>query len=291
MIGMKIATRWLLILAFTFGRSRMAHAAESYDNCTGFISSLPAVISTQGVWCLRKDLSTAITSGNAIDIEASNVTIDCNDFKLGGLAAGIGTQTNGIFSVNHINATVRHCNIRGFAYGLSFVEVDASGGHTIEDNRFDGNTISGIEVDGDGSVVRRNRVFDTGGSTNNPHAYGITTRHSIDVLDNTVSGIVARSGSDGSAYGIMTYDNLDGSVNGNRVRGLLKAGTGSATAIAGLNSDRISLRNNDLVGDAGVGSVGLGCANSNGSATNNVINGFATAIQLCSDDGGNVIAP
>lgn len=26
------------------------HAAESYDSCTGFIDSIPATISTQGVW-------------------------------------------------------------------------------------------------------------------------------------------------------------------------------------------------------------------------------------------------
>jgi hypothetical protein len=65
-----------------------AQAAESYDNCSGYIDSVPAVIATQGTWCLRKDLSTAQTSGNAIEIAANNVVIDCNDFKLGGLAAG-----------------------------------------------------------------------------------------------------------------------------------------------------------------------------------------------------------
>ena len=63
-------------------------AAESYDSCTGFIESLPATISTQGVWCLRRNLATAMTSGNAITITVNNVTIDCNDFKIGGLAAG-----------------------------------------------------------------------------------------------------------------------------------------------------------------------------------------------------------
>ncbi len=65
-----------------------AHAAESYDNCTGFIDSVPATITTQGTWCLRKNLATNITTGNAITIATNNVTIDCNDFKIGGLAAG-----------------------------------------------------------------------------------------------------------------------------------------------------------------------------------------------------------
>ena len=65
-----------------------ALAAESYDNCTGFIDSLPATVSTQGTWCLRANLSTAMASGDAIAVAANNVTLDCNDFKIGGLAAG-----------------------------------------------------------------------------------------------------------------------------------------------------------------------------------------------------------
>ena len=32
---------------------------------------------------------TSITAGNAIDIQVSNVTLDCNDFGLDGLAAGL----------------------------------------------------------------------------------------------------------------------------------------------------------------------------------------------------------
>ena len=37
-----------------------ASAAESYDGCSGFITVLPATIDTQGVWCLKQDLATAI---------------------------------------------------------------------------------------------------------------------------------------------------------------------------------------------------------------------------------------
>src|SRR5690606_30008425 len=62
-----------------------ATAADSFDSCTGYIDSLPATISSQGVWCLRGHLSTGISSGDAISINTNNVTIDCNDFKLGGL--------------------------------------------------------------------------------------------------------------------------------------------------------------------------------------------------------------
>ena len=37
--------------------------AETYQTCAGFIDALPATITTQGVWCLRKDLGTAMASG------------------------------------------------------------------------------------------------------------------------------------------------------------------------------------------------------------------------------------
>src|SRR5690242_4309124 len=101
----------LLFLAGALLVPAAAAAAESYDNCSNTISSLPAVIATQGTWCLKGDLSTAITSGTAITINTNNVTIDCNNFKLGGLAAGAGTSTYGIFASNRLNATVRHCNV------------------------------------------------------------------------------------------------------------------------------------------------------------------------------------
>src|SRR5678815_5060229 len=49
------------------------HAAESYGNCVGYIDTLPATLSTQGVWCLRKDLSTNLATGVAIKVQANNI--------------------------------------------------------------------------------------------------------------------------------------------------------------------------------------------------------------------------
>ena len=74
----------IIALAGVAGAMRSAFAAESYDACVGFVDAIPAVITTQGVWCLRKDLATSNSVITAIDIQTSNVTIDCNGFKLGG---------------------------------------------------------------------------------------------------------------------------------------------------------------------------------------------------------------
>jgi len=267
-----------------------AQAAESYDNCTGFITTLPAVITTQGTWCLKQDLATAITSGQAITISTNNVTIDCNNFKLGGLAAGASTATIGIYLLDRVNATVRHCNIRGFYTGVFFDDSGLGGGHAVEDNRFDGNTGYGIYVKGDGSVVQRNRVFDTGGSTQISSIRAIASTYSVDVLDNTVSGVTASTGSGGAAYGIQTQLNTGGRVSGNAVRGLVPDGIGGASGIFNVSSGRVVMRNNDIVGNAGLGSIGLRCANNDGNTLGNVISDFETGISSCYD-GGNLVRP
>jgi hypothetical protein len=276
----------LTVLGLLLGVPQVTRAAESYDNCTGYITSVPAAINSQGTWCLKQDLTTSISSGTAIKINADNVTLDCNDFKLDGLAAGAATHAYGINASGRLNTTVRNCNIRGFFYGALLT----GSGHAAEDNRFEGNTYIGLDIQGDGSVARSNRVFDTGGSTQVASAYGIAVNDSVDVLDNTVTNVFARSGGNGNAYAIFTSGNASASINGNRVRGEHGDGTGIAYGIYNSLSDRITLRNNDVVGDGSSGSVGLRCANAHGRARENVINGFFTGVSICSNDAGNVIA-
>ena len=288
-------TRILLALAM-LGLALMpcvpqsVRAAESYDNCSGFITSLPAVISTQGTWCLKQDLATSSISGAAITINTNNVTIDCNDFKLGGLAAGLGTHSEGIFAIDRLNVTVHHCNIRGFLYGVYLGGI-AGGGHTIEDNRFDGNTYTGVQVEGDGSVVRRNRISNTGKSTDVVNAAGIITTGSVDVVDNSVSSVIAATGSNGRAYGIFVGSNPAGAVIGNGVRGLVADGTGYAIAFFETGTNYVDVRDNDLVGDGSALTVGLDCQNSNTTAKNNAVNGFAFGLVSCTDHGGNDLVP
>jgi nitrous oxidase accessory protein NosD len=260
-------------------------AAQSYDNCTGFITSLPATITTQGTWCLNADLTTAITSGNAITVAANNVTIDCNDFKLGGLAAGAATQTVGILAYTRDNLTIRRCNIRGFQVGTYLFK---GSGHLVEDNRFDSNTFIGVDVDSNRSIIRRNLVIATGGSSVAGPSIGIYGIGSVDVLDNTINGVTANS-TNNDASGIYTSSNPDSRISGNSVRGVVKAGTGTAYGIYNYNSVRIMLGNNQVVGDGSVGSIGLSCATAQGRTTGNVIGGFATAISGCSGTNNEIV--
>jgi hypothetical protein len=155
-------------------------------NCTP-ITSLPATISAQGVYCLTGNLATAITTGDAINITANNVTLDLNGWKVGGQAAGLATGVIGIFS-DAANVTVKNGIVRGFRIGI---ELDGRGA-VVEDLLIDQNTFEGITVVGQGAIVRRNQVVDTGGSTAVPNVtvFGIVSQGPGSLIEeNLVSGL------------------------------------------------------------------------------------------------------
>ena len=186
-------------------------------NCTA-ITSLPYTISNQGVYCLTGHLSTNMTLGRAITINANNVTLDLNGYKLGGLAAGAGTQTTGIYSQLRKNITIRNGTIRGFLLGIFFQgssPYTTSQGHIIEDIRAERNTSTGFAVKGRGNILRRNQVISTGGSTVSPSATGIMIYGpGVRVLDNDIIGT---AGSTSSGIGLRLLNAPGSVVKGNSI--------------------------------------------------------------------------
>ena len=268
-----------------------AHAAQSYDNCGGnFIASLPAVISTQGTWCMNKDLSTAITSGSAIVISTNNVTIDCNHFKLGGLAAGLGTATNGIYISDKTGITLRNCNIRGFYVGVYF----GNGGSTllIEDNAFYGNTAESIYVSNvDGAMIRRNRISTTGGSTTQPISVAIVLAGGSGLVlsDNVISGVTF--GPAGSSDAIGIYDSSVGAViRGNDISNITGSAGGSYHGF-GIQLGQYGKALDNTIDNvtAGGAKVGVYCPTSPGYAKNTVASQLISATSGCTDGGGNAL--
>jgi hypothetical protein len=268
-----------------------ATAADGTDACTGTISALPAVVSTPGTWCLDRHLSTAITSGAAITINVDDVVIDCNRYRLRG-TGGSGTLAHGIEATHRQRLTVRRCRIDGFAIGLMLTGL---GGRAVivEDNVLWANTQRGMFVIGDGSIIRRNRVLDTGGGTagGNLAAYGISAIGDIDVLDNVVDGVRATV-SGGQAYGISTSDS-SGVVARNQVRGLASEPGSSVLGIYSTTHQRAVIRGNRVDGDGGAhaSSQGIGCPGGIALAKDNVVTGFALPVNACLDGGGNVVSP
>jgi len=298
-----------LLLALLNFVPRPAHAAQSNDNCTGFITSVPAVIAAPGTWCLKQNLVTSATTGSgAIGIQGDHVVIDCNDFRIEAQGGAIGTGI-AINGDDTFKTTVRNCRIHGFANGIVLYQSDsdraenpARVGNIVEDNTVEAASNYAIYVVGDGSVVRRNQILNTSCPAVNglsSNCYAIQTGHSVDVLDNTVSGVTATGGV-GSAFGIEAYANANGTISGNRIRNLLGGGVqggfaGSAFGIDLTNSGRMTIRGNDMAvnsdADAGIYASGVSCNDPSSRASDNVINGFTNALNLCSDAGGNDITP
>ncbi|WP_202843760.1 right-handed parallel beta-helix repeat-containing protein [Luteimonas saliphila] len=267
-----------LLLSCVLAGASTGARAEASATCTGFVDSVPATISAPGVWCLRRDLSTAISEGAAITIAADGVALHCNDFKLGGLAAGPSSRATGIRASSRRNTVVRRCTVRGFLIGIN---LDNGGEHVVEDNRLDDNLYGGIRVNGERNVVRRNRVHDTGGGTGQASGYGLFVGDA-EVVDNVVSGVFAVQ-PDASTTGITLFG---GRATGNRVRGLAASGTGSAIGILANVAGRIS--GNQVVSDGSTSGTGI-LATSGGDAQcrDNLVGGFATPIANCADIGGN----
>jgi hypothetical protein len=270
-----------LLLAGAALLPNAARAAQSYDSCAGFIDSLPAVITTQGTWCLRKDLSSALASGPAIEAKVNNVTIDCNHFKVGGLAAGDTSTSVGVYSNNRQNITVRNCNLRGFYAG---VYLWKGAGHLVEDNRVDNALAYGIFMLTDFStsgVIRNNLVYATGGAPIHTTTLGISGV--ADMIDNTVDGVFSAT-ADGAPIGLDAMG-PGTEVRGNRVRGLVPGGSGQAIGLR-MMADGIVASGNRFTSETLIPGFAIYGSN-HGVCQDNIASRFATLMQTCQDAGGN----
>ena len=277
----------LLLLAAAATTPAPATGAASYDSCTGCIAAVPVVISTQGTWCFRKDLATGIGTGAAITVAANNVTIDCNGFKLGGLAAGAGTQTVGVASTGRLNTAVRGCRIRGFVSAVAL--SGDGGGHLVEDNILEGNTHTALQVHGDGSLVRRNRILDTGGSTVFlGEAVGMRGSGAIEVVDNEFRGFAPATTEESMHAGSIGLAIASGAgvrVAGNRFRDLQTFGFGLAYAISLSGTTGAEVVDNSIVGVYG----GVFCGSQSDVAWRNYINWTSVPVWICTDGGNTVL--
>jgi len=258
--------------------------AETID-CTA-ITTLPYVITVQGIYCFTGNLATSITSGNAIEIQTNNVTIDMNGWKLGGLAAGTGTFTNGIYAWQRKNITIRNGTIRGFYYGIWLDDgspFTTSQGHLIVDIRADKNTLTGIQIEGRGNIVRRSQVVDTGGSTvfDDMFAYAILLiGPGGRVLNNDISDTAAIN--NGQGYGLYLATADGAVVEGNRIDDV-SSGTGPTYGMYINNSNDVLVASNRITSALN----GIYYGGSTGKYMDNLTSGIITPFTGGTDAGGN----
>jgi hypothetical protein len=149
-----------------------------------------------------------------------------------------------------------------------------------------------VQVFGSGSIVRRNRIYDTGIHYTDGNAVAIMASGASYVLDNTVDAVVGAPGTDMSVYGIAVTGFASGSVvAGNRVRGLSEDGAGYATGILVPSDAVVSIRGNMVAYVPG--STGISCGSGvvihdSVAASNHVTGGLGLAIDKCTDGGGNL---
>jgi hypothetical protein len=244
-----------LTFAFIFAALTLTAPAQAETvHCTA-ITVLPAVITVQGIYCFTADLTTAMTSGFAIDIQTNNVVLDLNGFKLGGLAAGPGTVAIGIRATNRQNITIKNGTIRGFWYGIYLDDAGASQGHVVEDIRADQNTAVGIAVGGAGTIIRNNQVVATGGTTT--------------------------GGASASAFGIAVIGTGPRVLNNDVIK-TVKQGSGAACGIQIQATGSLVVNNRITVADQGIDFT-----SGTGKYRDNLTFGVGTPFTLGLDAGNN----
>ena len=253
-------------------------------NCTA-INAVPFTISSPGSYCLTIDLGhAAFASGNAITIAANAVVLDLNEHKLGGSAAGVGTQAIGIYGLNRRQITIKNGTVRGYLRGIWLDDTTgsftASRGNLIEDVHAESNTETGIRISGHGSIVRGNKVADTGGTTSsgpNVPTFGIQVFGPENrILDNDVTDTLPV----GSEISVGISAAGEGTiVEGNRV------GNGALVASKGL-----ALTGGDVLAVGNRMSrftTGLEMSGSGGKYRDNLTAGCTTAYSGVTDVGNN----
>jgi len=267
----------LLALAVFASLGLPTEARAETRACTP-ITSLPANLGVAGVYCLTGDLATSVTSGNAITISNSNIILDCNGYKVGGLAAGPASQARGIATVGDIRGVlVRNCSVRGFRTGIQLAGVAVR----AEDNRLDRNLSEGIRVESASFTVARNRVFDTG---NGGDAAGIVLVGSGLAIDNSVTGVDgAANGGSGNVTGMAMGGAGPLVLERNRIRGVATT-LASATALDITGAPLVSLRDNSLLGSTS-SDTGVSCDGATAIVhSGNLIASFSVAHSGCGPD-------
>ena len=271
-----------LILLALLGLVGARPAWAETTHCTT-ITSLPATITAQGVYCLKQDLVTGISAGAGVTVTTNNVTLDCNGHKIGGLAGGAGSQATGVLASNRSNVTVRNCNVRGFRVGIALTSTGSAvpNGLVVEDNRIGAAAFAGVMVSGHGSLVRGNTLAGIGGVAG---PLGIASRYGVDVIDNTLDGL---SGLDFpvAAIAIRARDAEGAVIERNRLRHL--AGSQPVVGIQLATSAANVLVRRNVLGASG-GSVAVQCVNPLVVARGNVAFGFAQVHAGCVDGGQNL---
>lgn len=189
------------------------------------LTRFPAVIDAPGHYCLDAPATTRLTSGEAIFIDAGNVTLDLEGNTLANGADETGACPNDLLDAPTVgiritgtatNVTIRNGSVACFGRGIEGVSAcsGCSLGHTIESVNVHHSGSYGIVLDAWNSTVRANHVFRTGLARGVEAATGIKVQGSGNsIVDNDVMFVVGKE-----SVGIGTAGGNANLIAGNRVQ-------------------------------------------------------------------------
>jgi hypothetical protein len=279
----RLEMKTLVLGAALLGTIMASSAEAEIINCTE-ITTLPTVITRNGIYCLKHDRTSSVTSGNIIEIQANNVTIDLNGFSLNGQSAGASTLAIGIHALNRQNITIRNGTIHGFLDGVG-LDGDSSKGHLLENLLLEENRHVGIFVRGTGHVIRNNRVVDTGpGASNEADGIELVDAESTLVADNIISGTSETD----FAEGVRIVNSTLIDVRGNTVLDTKGATTTRGIDVSGSNKIAV-ISNHVLNATVGTEDIVDSGSSTNLSCIDNTVTGFSISLAGCDFLAGNNI--
>ena len=167
-------------------------------------------------------------------------------------------------------------------------------GYLVEDNRLEQITSQGIYVIGQGSIVRRNTVVNTGGAPGSDRAQAISVLG--DAIDNVVDGVFgADDVTDFSPSGLYSggiggTNGVGFLVQGNRIRNLVPKGSGEARGLE-LAGYAQSVRDNTVSQLSSTTGKGVYCSlGSEDVLRDNLVRNYTQGLYGgCQDLSGNVV--
>lgn len=200
------------------------------------INSLPYVIKSPGVYRLAKAFNINLGSGNAIEVQADNVTIDLMNYAVDNRSAGPSTTARGVSANGFKNCTVRNGDITGFLAGIYLRPGSgpAAGqfcAYVVEGITLSANVDMGITVKGLGNIIRNNLIVGS--------RVGIFTGNlgASTIINNSIYETV---------IGIELNMNAGSVVDNNRLGNTATGGPTESIGISVLDSSSVILRRNSI---------------------------------------------
>lgn len=157
------------LLAVVLSIGATAQLAGTFDSLGNVaITSLPYTISEEGCYYLESSLNYDSSTGAAILIQADNVVLDMQGFKIENPSTLSITRANAIEAHGRSNISIKNGIIRGFWRGIYLTgpssSYDTHGEHVI-DNLGIAQVPYAIEMRGHGNIIRNNHLSYTESSS------------------------------------------------------------------------------------------------------------------------------